>query len=346
MERHVMRASEMARLLDARLDGGGDPELTGVAPLDRAGPADLGLLAARKYLSYVPPSRAGALLVSEELAGELEDARPRIVVPDAHAALVTLLPELYPEPRPEPGVHPTAVVSDDAELGADVSVGPHVVVGGGTTVGARARIGAHTVVGAGCAVGEDVVLHAHVTLYDGVRVGERSIIHSGARIGVDGFGYAQVDGVPRKIPQVGTVHIGADVEIGANTTVDRGSIGTTEIGDGVKIDNLVQVAHNVRIGAYTVIAAQSGIAGSTTLGTGVTLGGQAGIRGHVHIGDGARIAAQAGVFGDVPAGVTYSGYPARPHREALRAQAGTFRIPKLAERLRRLEQRLDDDGEG
>ncbi|MFW5950929.1 MAG: UDP-3-O-(3-hydroxymyristoyl)glucosamine N-acyltransferase, partial [Gemmatimonadota bacterium] len=159
--------------------------------------------------------------------------------------------------------------------------------------------------------------------------------------GVDGFGYAAVDGVPRKIPQVGGCVIGADVEIGANVTVDRGSIGPTEIADHVKIDNLVQIGHNVRVGAGSIIVAQVGIAGSTRLGRGVTLGGQAGLAGHVHIGDGATVAAQAGVFGDVPAGETWSGYPARPHREALRGQAAVARLKELRERVRELERQLN-----
>ncbi|MFP4624266.1 MAG: UDP-3-O-(3-hydroxymyristoyl)glucosamine N-acyltransferase, partial [Gemmatimonadota bacterium] len=205
----------------------------------------------------------------------------------------------------------------------------------------RCRIGAHTVVGRECELAEDVVLHPHVTVYAGTRIGSRSIIHSGARLGVDGFGYAAVDGVPRKIPQVGGCVIGADVEIGANVTVDRGSIGPTEIADHVKIDNLVQIGHNVRVGAGSIIVAQVGIAGSTRLGRGVTLGGQAGLAGHVHIGDGATVAAQAGVFGDVPAGETWSGYPARPHREALRGQAAVARLKELRERVRELERQLN-----
>ena len=183
-----------------------------------------------------------------------------------------------------------------------------------------------------------MVLHAHVALYPGVRVGARTIVHAGARLGVDGFGYVYTDGAHRKVPQVGSCVIGEDVEIGANTTIDRGSIGATEIGRGVKIDNLVHIAHNVRIGENSIIVAQVGIAGSTTVGRHVTLAGQAGIPGHVTIGDGATVAAQAGVFGDVPPGETWSGYPARPHRESLRAQASVARLPKLMERLRALER--------
>jgi len=336
-----VRASEVAELLGARLEGG-DPTLSGVAPLDRAGPEDLGLLAAARYLDDVPTSRAGALLVAGSLLDRLEDDRPRVVVEDPHSALAILLPRLYPPQPVEAGVHPSAVVAADVALGDDVSIGPCAVVQAGARIGCRARIGAQAVVGRNCVLGDDVVLFPQVTLYDGVRVGARSILHSGARVGVDGFGYAQVEGRLRKIPQVGTVIIGEDVEIGANTTIDRGSIGPTEVGNGVKVDNLVQIGHNVRIGDGSIIVAQVGIAGSTTLGVGVTLGGQAGIQGHIHIGAGASIGGQAGVFGDVPAGAVYSGYPARPHQEALRAQASLFRIPGLRQRIRELERRLEE----
>ncbi len=334
-----MRASAIAALLGSRLEGGEDPEITGVAPLDRAGPQDLSFLANPRYLPYVARARAGVILVADSLADRVPGLPARIVVGDVHGSLAQLLPVLYPEESaPEPGVHPTAVVADDVALGAGASIGPYAVVGAGVRIGERARIGAHAVIGARCELGADVVLHPHVTLYPGVRIGDRSILHSGVRVGVDGFGYAQAEGMSRKIPQVGGCVIGADVEIGANSTIDRGSIGATEIGDGVKIDNLVHVGHNVRIGEHSIIVAQVGIAGSTSVGRRVTLGGQAGIPGHLHIGDGATIAAQAGVFGDVPAGAVYSGYPARPHREALRAQAALFRLPEILKRMRVLER--------
>jgi UDP-3-O-[3-hydroxymyristoyl] glucosamine N-acyltransferase len=337
-----VRASEIAAVLGAELEGGDDPEITGVAPLDRAGPQDLSFLAHPRYLRYVARARAGVILVAASLADRVPAQGPRIVVGDVHRALARVLPVLYPEePTPEPGVHETAIVAEDVVLGAGASIGPYAVVGRGVRIGARVRIGAHVVVGAGCELGADVVLHPHVTLYPGVRIGDRSVLHSGVRVGVDGFGYAQEEGgTSRKIPQVGGCIIGADVEIGANTTIDRGSIGATEIGDGVKIDNLVHIGHNVRVGENSIIVAQVGIAGSTVVGRGVTLGGQAGIPGHLHIGDGATIAAQAGVFGDVPPGAVYSGYPARPHREALRAQAALFRLPTILGRIRALERAL------
>ena len=341
-----MRLSEIQQRIGGRRTGSADPEIRGVASLERAGDSDLSFVADPRYLEYLAATRAGALLVASDLAGRLGDAGlPALVVDDGHRALAEVLGLLYPAPPHQPGVHPTAVVAPDARLGADVRVDAYAVVGGGATIGDRAWIGPHVSVGRGCVVGEAAVLHAHVTLYEGVSVGARSVLHSGVRVGVDGFGYVHVDGAHRKVPQVGTCVIGADVEIGANTTIDRGSIGATEIGDGAKIDNLVHIGHNVRIGPRAIIVAQVGIAGSTQIGRYAVLGGQAGIGGHVRVGDGAQIAGQAGVFGDVPPGAVYSGYPARPHKESLRAQAALFRLPDLLKRLKALERRLGNTEE-
>jgi UDP-3-O-[3-hydroxymyristoyl] glucosamine N-acyltransferase len=334
-----VNASEVAQLLGGERNEGDDPDLTGVAPLDRAGPSDLTFLAHARYAPYVETSRAGAFLVTPALANRIPPDRVRIVVEDVHRAMARLLPDLYPEPEREPGIHATAVLEPDVRIEPNAYIGPFAVVGERAVIGAGTSIGAHCVIGADCVVGASVTLHPHVTLYPGVRIGDRSILHGGVRVGVDGFGYVWNEGAHRKVPQVGTCVVGADVEIGANTTIDRGSIGATEIGDGVKIDNLVHIGHNVRVGEHTLIIAQVGVAGSTVIGKRVTLAGQAGIPGHLSIGDGATIAAQAGVFGDVPAGAVYSGYPARPHREALRAQAGLSRLPQLVKRVEALEQR-------
>jgi UDP-3-O-[3-hydroxymyristoyl] glucosamine N-acyltransferase len=338
-----VNASAIARLLEAELEGGADPDITGAAPLDRAGPTDFSIVARARYLAYVPASRAGLLLVAREVADRVPSDRPRIVLDAVHAALIELLPLLYPAAAdPGAGIHPTAIVAPDAAVGEGVVIGPYSVIGARSRLGPRVWIGAHVTVGEDCVVAEDVALHPQVVLYARTRVGARSIVHSGARLGVDGFGYAPVDGVPRKIPQVGECVLGADVEIGANVTIDRGSIGPTEIGDHVKIDNLTQVGHNVRIGAGSIIVSQVGISGSTQLGRGVTVGGQAGLNGHIRIGDGATIAARAGVFGDVPAGEVWSGYPARPHGEAMRLQAHVARLPALVKRVRGLEAGTDD----
>jgi UDP-3-O-[3-hydroxymyristoyl] glucosamine N-acyltransferase len=335
-----MRASAIAAAVGGDFEGGDDPEITGVAPLDRAGPESLSFLAHRKYAAYVAGCRAGALLVHEPLRAEAGSDRPLIVVPDVYRALAIALSCLYPEPALETGVHATAVIENGVSLGQDVFIGAYAVVGANSRVGDRARIDAHCAVGAGCSIGESAVLHPQVVLYRGVRIGARSVVHAGSRLGVDGFGYTWAEGRHRKVPQVGGCVIGSDVEIGANVTIDRGSIGDTEIGDGVKIDNLVHIGHNVRVGEHTIIIAQVGVSGSTTIGRRATIAGQAGLPGHITIGDGATVAAQAGVFGDVPAGAVYSGYPARPHKESLRAQAGLFRLPRLAQRVRALERAL------
>lgn len=335
-----MKASQIAAETGGRLEGGADPELTGVAPLDRAGPTELSVVAQPRYLPQVEATRAGGLLVAEALEARVETGAARIVVPDVHRALAIVLPVLVQAGPKATGIDASARIGAGVSLGADVVIGPYAVIGPDARIGDRVRIGPHVVIADGCVIDDDAVLHPHVVLYTGTTIGARTVLHSGVRAGVDGFGYASSNEGHRKVPQVGRCTIGADVEIGANTTIDRGSIGATEIGDGVKIDNLVHIAHNVRIGAHSVIVAQVGIAGSTTIGQGVSMGGQAGIQGHISIGNGARVGAQAGVFGDVPPGETWSGYPARPHRESLRMLAASARLGKVLARITELEREL------
>jgi UDP-3-O-[3-hydroxymyristoyl] glucosamine N-acyltransferase len=292
----------------------GDPDASGdsVAPLDRAGPSSITFLGSAKYSAELASSGAAVVLVTPELAATPGAVRSRIVVANPQESLLSLLPLLYPERRAPPGIDATVRLGRGARLGREVSIGPGVVVGAGAVIGDRVRIDANCVIGEDVEIGDDARLFPHVTLYPGATLGRRVIVHAGVRIASDGFGYVQTGGVHQKIPHVGRCLIEDDVEIGANTTLDRGSLGDTIVGRGTKIDNLVQIGHNVRIGKLCLIMAQVGIAGSARIGDGVVLAGQAGIAGPRSIGDGARIAGQAGVFGDVPAGETWSRSPRAP----------------------------------
>jgi UDP-3-O-[3-hydroxymyristoyl] glucosamine N-acyltransferase len=333
----TITAEAIAALVSGELIGDGDVAVTGVAPLDRAEANHISILSSAKYEPMLANTRAGVVLIDPEFRDAAGNPAARIIVKQPLEKLLSLLPRLYPEVPPQPGVASTARIGRGAILGEGVSIGEYTVLGAGVTLGDNAVAGSHCVIGDNAMLGAASRLWPHVTIYPGARVGERTIIHSGARIGSDGFGYVFQDRAHNKIPHVGRCIVGDDVEIGANTTIDRGSIDDTVIGSGTKIDNLVHVAHNVRIGQKCLIMAQVGIAGSVTVGDGAILAGQAGISGHLSIGAGSRVAAQAGVFGDIPAGETWSGYPARPHRESLRASAALF---KLAGMLRGLEKLL------
>ena len=338
----VLTAEAIAAAVGGVLEGDGTAQVSQVAPLDRAEVTHLTFLASAKYAPLAEGRELGVLLVTRELAG-IGRARARIVVGSPHEAMLPLLPLLYPAPAHVAGIDASASLGRGVVLGDDVAIGPGVVLGEGVRVGARTRLDAHVVVGAGVEIGDDCHVYPGVTLYAGSRVGDRVRLHAGARIGSDGFGYVFRNGEHAKIPHVGRCIIESDVEIGANTTVDRGSIDDTVIGAGTKIDNLVQVGHNVRIGRLCLLMSQVGIAGSVHVEDGCILAGQVGVSGHVTIGKGARLAAQAGVFGSIPPGETWSGYPARPHKEALRAQAAMFRLPSLIRALARLVERQRDD---
>jgi UDP-3-O-[3-hydroxymyristoyl] glucosamine N-acyltransferase len=333
-------ASEIAALTGGRLVGPGSVTVAGIAPLERAGPGDLSFLASSRYLPYFQRTSASVALVTPEFAAAEGGPATRIVVPDPHAALLVVLPVLYPQAVWEPGVHPTAVVGRGAVWEDPVEIGPHAVIGADVRLGKSVRIGAGCVLGDGVALGDDTQLYPGVTCYAGTALGRRVIVHAGAVLGSDGFGYVPGTGggAHRKIPHVGRCLVGDDVEIGANTCIDRGSVDDTVIGSGTKIDNLVHVAHNVRIGARCLIMAEAGIAGSVQVEDEVIIAGQAGVGDHLTIGRGARLLVQSGIIADIPAGATVSGYPARPHREYLRAQAALYRLTAIVDELEDLVQ--------
>jgi UDP-3-O-[3-hydroxymyristoyl] glucosamine N-acyltransferase len=316
--------------------------VTGISDLRSAQPDQVSFLGNSKYEADAQASKAAAILVSPQDAPRFSFTR--IVVESPSKAFGKISALFAPPPvRDEPGVHPTAVVAPDAALGEGISVGPHVVILAGVRIGGRCVIGANTVIGEKATIGDDTRLYPLVMVRERSVIGARVIIHSGAVIGSDGFGYDfdAKSGRHVKIAQTGHVQIDDDVEIGANTTIDRGRFGKTHIGEGVKIDNLVQIAHNVVIGAHSVIVSQTGISGSTSLGRYVTLAGQVGLAGHLNVGDRATITAQSGLNKDVPAGAVLAGHHALPIRESLKLEALTRKLPELVERLKALEKKLE-----
>jgi UDP-3-O-[3-hydroxymyristoyl] glucosamine N-acyltransferase len=328
---------EVAELVGGTLIGNPAVEVAGVAGLSEAGPNDLTFLADRKYLKQVAASSAAAVLaVSRE-----NISKPVIEVANPYAAFAELLEVFYPSAPPSGTVDERAALAPDVSLGEGVTIHPYAVLSSGVVVGDRTVIGAHTVIGEGCAVGADCILYAQVTLYRGVTIGDRVIVHSGSVLGSDGFGYAQLeDGAQRKIPQVGRVVVEDDVEIGANVTVDRATLGKTIIGRGTKIDNLVHIAHNNTIGSDGIVAAQAGLSGSCEVGDRVIIAGQVGLVDHVRVGDGAVLIAQSGVTSDVEPGTIVSGSPAIPHATWRRMIVVTPKLPELSRTVRSLEKRL------
>jgi UDP-3-O-[3-hydroxymyristoyl] glucosamine N-acyltransferase len=340
---NLLTAATIAQLTGGTLKGDGAVGVTSVASLDRARAGQLSFCASNKYAPLLAGTQASVVLVSPDVADAETSAAARVVVPKPQESMVGLLPRLYRSTEREPGIHPTVAIGRGARLGESALIGPFVSIGDGATIGARVTLDAGVAVGAGVTIGDDVHLFPGVRVYAGSQIGHRVAIHANAVIGSDGFGYVYKDNQHAKIPHVGRCVIENDVEIGAGTTIDRGSIDDTVIGAGTKIDNLVHVAHNVRIGRLCLIAAQVGISGSARLEDGVVIGGQAGFQGHHTIGKGARIGGQSGVFGDVPAGETWSGYPARPHRESLRAQAALYKLSGMIKGLERLLDRNERD---
>jgi UDP-3-O-[3-hydroxymyristoyl] glucosamine N-acyltransferase len=331
----VTTLGELAELVQGRVQGSPARVVRGVRPLGTAGPDELSFLTSPKYRDEARSSRAGALLVGKEEPGLPHD---QLVCADAGWALGEILRHFHPAAAATPGVHLTAVVAATAAVDPTATVGPQAVVGEGSRIEAGAVLHAGAVVGARCRVGPGSVIHPRAVLYDDTELGSRVVVHAGAVLGADGFGYAQRGGALVKVPQVGRVVVEDDVEIGANTTIDRATLEETRIGAGSKLDNLVQVGHNVRLGKGCVLCGQAGVAGSTRLGDGVVLAGQAGVGGHLELGDGVQVAAKSAALQSAPAGSKLAGVPAVPLGEWRRQVTWLGRLGDLARRVRRLEQ--------
>ncbi len=344
-ERRALTSAELAGLCSGRLVGDGGRVIRGVRSLDLAGADDLAFVSDRKAERAAGTSRAGVLLARSAAPF---GGRTVIEVPDPALALIPILEAFFPRRRASAGVHQTAVVGPGAEIDPSAEVGPFAVIEAGSRVGAGAIIGPHSVVGRGAEVGPGAWLHPHVVVYDGVLIGPRTEVHSGTVLGADGFGYAPSPAGIRKIPQVGTVEIGADVEIGANSCVDRAALEVTRIGDGTKVDDLVMVGHNSMVGRHGFICAQVGLAGSSLVGDGVVLAGQVGVAGHLRIGDGVKVGAQSGVSGDVPNGADVNGSPHQAFRDSMRCQVEYRRLPETARLVRELARaaRVKTEEEG
>ena len=332
-----MKLAEIADRLGGTLEGDGDVDIRSVAGLKEAGPGDISFLANPKYASQVSETRASAVIVPFDWDRSVSCSLIRSDNSDrAFAEAAQLFYE--PVPLPPAGVHPSAVVDESAQLGENVSIGAHCTVAGNVIIGSNTVIQSNCVIGYGTVIGQDCLIYPLVSMREYTEIGNRVIIHNGSVIGSDGFGYAvQEDGSRIKIPQIGKVVIEDDVEIGANAAIDRARFGKTRIGRGTKIDNLVQIAHNVVIGEHSVLCGQAGVSGSTTIGSKVILAGQSGLAGHLEVGDGAIVGAQAGVTKSVAKKDFVMGTPAMNHLVNKKMIAGALTIPKIKEKLKELE---------
>ena len=333
-----MKLRDLAARLDCRLEGDGDVEISGVAGIHEAGPGDITFLANARYQKAVAATSASAIILPDNRSTA---PCPVIRARNPYLAFSRAVAVFAPDDRPAPGVHPLAAIADDAVLGDKVSVGPFVSIGAGASIGARTIVHPHVTIGPGVRVGEDCVVHAQVSLRERVTIGSRVVLQNGVVIGGDGYGFVRrEDGTHEKIPQVATVVIEDDVEIGANTTVDRPSVGETRVKAGAKIDNLVQIAHGVVVGRNALIVAQVGISGSTVIGDNVILGGQVGVGGHLTIGDGATAVGQSGVTNSLGPGEHVAGYPAIDRQGWRRSSVIFKHLPELKRRLEELEARV------
>jgi len=334
------KLGEIAKIVDGELKGDPDIVITGISGIKEAKEGDITFLANPKYFSLMKSTKASAVITSQEIDFS---SKPIIKTENPSLAFAKVVNLFSPPDVHHPsGIHPTAIISHSAKLGKNVAVGAYTIIEDEVEIGDGSIIYGSCYIGYKTKIGKNCLIYPGVSIREKIEIGNRVIIHSGTVIGSDGFGFAMVKGVREKIPQVGTVVIGDDVEIGANVTIDRARFDKTIIGRGTKIDNLVQIAHNVVIGENCVIVAQVGISGSTTLGKGVILAGQAGVVGHIHIGDGAIVAAQAGVTKSVPPNTKVSGYPAKPHNVAKRVNACVQKLPQLYKRIKELEEKVKE----
>jgi len=335
-------AAEIAKIIGGEVVGDPAIQLKGFAPADRAQAGDLTFAENENYFGRAEQSAASAIIVEGAF---ISSKKTLIRVPNARIAFARILPIFFPEPAFAPGVHSSAIVPSSANVDSTAHIGPYCVLGENVRIGPRSVLQAGVYLGANSQLGEEVNLFPNVTIYPGTEIGHRVRVHSGSVIGADGFGYVQDGGLHRKIPQIGNVVIRDDVEIGANVTIDRGALGPTVIGKGSKIDNLVQIAHNVTLGEHCLIVSQTGIAGSTKLGHYVVLGGQVGLAGHLKIGNRVQVAAQSGVMHDIPDGQKWIWTPAQPDRQAKRQMIAMQQLPELLRRVSELEKKLGASGE-
>lgn len=328
--------AEIAALVNGTVIGDIDREVTGITNIDDAGPGDI-TFAVPPHLDKAAKCAAAAVIIPDTIE---EFPKPAIRVNNPRMAFTTLLAVFTPKPAIAVGIHPTAVLGTNVKLGTAVAIMAHTVIEDNAQIGSNTIIYPHTYIGRDVTVGEDTIIYPNVTVRESCHLGNRVIVQSGAVIGSDGFGFVTVDGRHQKVPQVGNVIIEDDVEIGANTCLDRATTGSTIVNKGTKIDNLVHLAHNVVVGENCFFVAQTGIAGSTKIGNNVTFAGQSGSNGHINIGDNCVFAARTAPINDVPANSFCAGFPARPHREWLRSEAAINRLPELVKKIRSLEQRL------
>jgi UDP-3-O-[3-hydroxymyristoyl] glucosamine N-acyltransferase len=333
------KASEIATFLGGEVIGDKEVVLTGFSSAESAKPGDLTFAEKEKFFEQAEKSGASAVLVDKDFK---TDKKTLIKVKNVRVAFAKALTLFYPEKRPSPGIHPSAVISKTAQIAPSAYIGPNCVIGENVKIGANAILQGLVYIGDDTILGDDVWIFPNVTIYHNCKIGNRVRIHSGTVIGSDGFGYVQEDGRHIKVLQIGDVVIEDDVELGANVTVDRGALGSTIIRRGTKIDNLVQIAHNVEVGEHCILVAQVGIAGSTRLGNYVTLAGQVGVAGHLTIGDGAILAAKSGLMHNVPPGEKWMGIPAAPDHQMKRIFIAMQRLPELLKRVDELEKKVNE----